>query len=83
MTLPFDIIGTTWFLPTAVWEWEPVLPPPPPAPPPCGESGADAASTLQSALPPLLQLVFKGYANTASYQWIAARSPLARTMDRP
>ena len=81
MSLPIDIAGSLWFMPSALWEWEPD----PGAQAPPSEGGATSLGgpdTQPEASPPPLRLVFKGYANDAAFHWFAADSLLARTWER-
>ncbi|HEX6707415.1 MAG TPA: hypothetical protein VF169_21840 [Albitalea sp.] len=79
MSLPIDIAGSLWFMPTALWEWEPDPQSPPPEPDAASLGGPD---TQPEAAPPPLRLVFKGYANDAAFHWFAADSLLARPWER-
>ncbi|HEY1391836.1 MAG TPA: hypothetical protein VFV25_00565 [Methylibium sp.] len=83
MSLPIDIVGSLWFMPTAIWEWEPEAGP---APGSQGAAGcADGGATGGEAVADQhygMRLVFKGYANTASFHWFAADSLLSRPWTR-
>jgi hypothetical protein len=70
MSLPIDIAGSLWFMPTAVWEWEP-------EPPSADEAGC-TAQAAETGEPPAMRLVFKGYTNATAFHWFAADSLLSR-----
>jgi len=77
MSLPFDIAGSLWFMPTATWEWEPD----PTTSCAQGEPAAspDGASDLAGTAadpdqPPGMRLVFVGYSNDLAFHWFAAET---------
>jgi hypothetical protein len=90
MPLPIDFSSSLWFMPTGVWEWEPV---PPVVPPPESLDAARDAAATDSAQPsdaeakvcpgePARRLVFKGFVNSSQFHWFYADSPASRPWEQ-